>query len=173
MAEENSQSEASQRTSWWSVSTAAALMAAIWILLVGGVHRDEMIVGVFSVIGSTVMLRLIAGVRQQRWQFTVHALATGWRLPGYAAQDLFVVAHALLRTLLFRAQPDSAYCVCGFKTSKHGAHDAARRVLVTTYTSATPNMIVIGVDYAQSRILFHQLVPAEVNEMMRDLGALA
>jgi hypothetical protein len=150
---------------------AAAQMGGIWSLLVGGFHRDEMIVGASCVIAAAVTLRLVARVRQQHMQFTVRDVLCGWRLPWYAIQDVFVVSRVLLRDVLFGVEPPSAYRVCGFKTSKRESRDVARRVLVTGFTSATPNVIVLGVDYAQSRLLFHQLEPSEVNETMRELGA--
>lgn len=150
---------------------AAALMAGIWILLVGGVHRDEMIVGAFCVLAAVIILRLIAGVRRQHVQITGRDLLAGWRIPWYAVQDIFLVSRILLRNVFFGIQPPSAYRVCGFTTSKSDPQDVGRRVLVTGYGSATPNAIVIGVDYAQNRLLFHQLQPSEVNTMTRDLGA--
>ncbi len=161
----------SHNVSVLSILWAAALMAAIWILLVGGTHRDEMIVGAFGVLIAVLILRLIHGVRERELQITLRDLLSGWRVPGYAVQDVFVVSRALLRCLFSGVQPPSAYWVCGFKTSKSDPQDVARRVLVTGYTSATPNVIVIGVDYAQSRLLFRQLKPAGVNETMRELGA--
>lgn len=149
---------------------AAALMGVVWIVLVGGFHRDEMIAGALCVLAASMILRLIAGVRRQKLRITLGDLGSGWRVPWYAVQDIFLVSLALLRCLLSGMQPPSAYRVCGFKTSKSEPQDVARRVLVTAFSSATPNVIVIGVDYAQSRILFHQLQPSEVNETMRDLG---
>jgi multisubunit Na+/H+ antiporter MnhE subunit len=149
---------------------AAALMG-IWVLLVGGFHRDEMIVGAACVIAASAMLRLVASVRQQHLHFTLRDILCGWRLPWYAAHDVWIVTHVLFRDLYFAENPRSVYRVCGFKTSKRDPGDVARRVLVTSYTSATPNVIVIGVDFAQSRLLFHQLEPRPVSETMRTLGA--
>lgn len=163
----------SQSISALSGFRSAALTCGLWILLVGGVHRDEMIVGAFSVSGAMILLRLVAGVRQQEVQFTLRDIVSGWRIPWYAAQDVFVVSLALVRAVLLKRKPHSTYWVCGFKTSKSDPQDIARRILVTGYTSATPNIIILGVDYAQSRMLFHQLVPGKVNETMRQLGAKA
>lgn len=154
-----------------SVLWAGALMAALWILLVGGVHRDEMIVGACSVCIANLILRLIAGVRHQEVQITLRDALSGWRVPWYALQDLFLASQALLADLFLGVAPGSSYCVCGFKTSRSNPQDVARRVLVTVYSSSTPNVIIIGVDYAQSRLLFHQLVPGSLNQTMRDLGA--
>jgi hypothetical protein len=61
--------------------------------------------------------------------------------------------------------------VWGFKTTKEGPVQAARRVLATAYTSATPNSIVVGIDYDQQRILIHQMQRSGLTAMQRALGA--
>jgi hypothetical protein len=165
--------DGSRHVSAMSTLWAGALMAALWFLLVGEVHRDDTIVGCVCILLSILVLRLIAGVRQQETQIKLRDLLTGWRIPWDAAQDIFLVSRALLRDLLMGIPPASTYRVCGFKTSKSDPSDVGRRVLVTGYSSATPNVIIIGVDYAQSRILFHQLEPSTVSQTMWNLGARA
>jgi hypothetical protein len=61
--------------------------------------------------------------------------------------------------------------VSGFKTSKSDRRLIARRVFATFYTTMAPNFIVIGIDYRQSRMLFHQLERTSVSMMTKDLGA--
>ncbi len=93
-------------------------MAAIWILLVGGFHRDEMIVGAFCVLGAIIILRLIAGVHQQELQITLVIFSQDGEFPGTPPRDVFIVSLALLRCLLSGVQPASAYRVCGFKPAR-------------------------------------------------------
>jgi|GEM_PF-1676175 len=150
-----------------------ALMAEIWILLVGGVHRDEMIVGAVCVAGAVAMFWLVARVRGPRYHITARDLASAWRLPWYVVQDLFLVVGVLFKSLRPGDERRAAFWVCGFKTSKRDPIDVGRRILVTIYSCLTPNMIVLGIEYEQSRILFHQLAPAGVNATMRDLGVRA
>lgn len=171
MATQRGRSAGSQHVPPWAIFGSTVLMGGIWILLVGGVHRDEMIVGALCLIGAILMLLLVAGVRQQNVRFTVRDIFSGWRLPWYAVQDTYLVSKVLVHDLLLGRKPGSSYRVCGFRTSKRNPGDVARRVLITSFASATPNVIIIGVDYAQNRLLFHQLQQGELNQMMRQLGA--
>ena len=148
-------------------------MAALWLLLIGSAPRDEVIVGIAAVTAAMAMLWLVSTAHPQAQRFTLQDLATGWRLPSYVVQDLGIVLRVLARDLVLGRRPVSAFRVCGVQTSKRDPQDVARRVLLTAYTSATPNVIVIGVDYAQSRLLLHQLEPAPASETMRQLGARA
>ncbi len=65
----------------------------------------------------------------------------------------------------------SYYRVCGFATSKEDPRLIGRRVLATAYTSASPNSIVIGIDFTQSRMLVHQVERREISALAQELGA--
>jgi len=171
MAPQSHNSKGWRRVTAQSVAISAALMSAFWVLLVGGTHRDEVIVGCVGVIAATAMLWLIARVDDLRFHFTSHDLLSGVRVPWNIAKDVFLVLGLLLRDVFLRVPTRSVFHVCGFKTSKRNPQDIARRVLVTAYSTAAPNTIILGVDYTQSRILFHQLQSSEPDETMIELGA--
>ncbi len=169
--ERQEESKALGKVASGSMAWVLALMAALWVLLVGGLHRDEVIVGSFSVLGAGAMFWLVARVRGMQMRFTARDLATGWRLPWYTVKDLWTVTRVLALDVFAGERAPSAFRVCGFRTSKRRPEDVARRVLVTAYTSATPNAIVLGIDPDQSRLLLHQLERSEISETMRELGA--
>ncbi|HEX5285129.1 MAG TPA: hypothetical protein VFW30_13485 [Bryocella sp.] len=148
------------------------IMAGEWILLVAGVKRDEMIVGALSVLASALFLQFVYRAEQQKLDIRLKDLATAWRLPGYIVRDTWVVTLVLMKDLLGIKRASSFYRVCGFKTSKDDPLLAGRRVLATAFTTVTPNSIVIGIDYEQSRMLFHQLQRAGVGKLAEELGAL-
>ena len=148
-------------------------MAALWLLLVGPPARDEVIVGVAAVTAAMAMLWLVSSAHPQNQRFTMQDLATGWRVPMYVVQDLETVLRVLARDLFLCRKPASEFRICEVQPSKGDPRDVARRVLLTAYSSATPNVIVLGVDDAQSLLLLHQLEPAPGNETMRQLGARA
>jgi hypothetical protein len=77
----------------------------------------------------------------------------------------------LVKDLFGVKRADSLYRVSGFKTSKSEPILIARRVFATFYTTMAPNFIVIGIDYRQSRMLFHQLERTSVSMMTKALGA--
>jgi hypothetical protein len=148
------------------------VMAAEWILLVAGTKRDEMIVGALCLLAAGLFLQLVYRAEQQKLDIRLKDLATCWRLPWYVLSDTRVVTLVLLKDLFGIKRASSFYRVCGFKTAKDDPLLAARRVLATAFTTVTPNSIVIGIDYEQSRMLFHQLQRSRVSKMTQELGAL-
>lgn len=154
-----------------TVLASACAMAALWILLVGSDHRDEMIVGAAGVAFSTFLLGLIASVQRRQERYMLTDLLQIRHVPLEIVRDIGVLLRILWKDLLLGAAPAPVFRFCGFQTSKTAPEDVARRVLVTAYSSAAPNTIVLGIDYNQSRMLFHQLERSAVSKTMRSLGA--
>jgi hypothetical protein len=148
-----------------------AVMAGIWILLVGGTGPHELITGAASMTLAAGFLYKTKQSDTLNLRFRAEDVRTGWRLPGYLASDVWVVTKVLLFDLLQIKPAGSHARVWGFRTSENEPVLAARRALATAYTSATPNSIVVGVDYEQNRILIHQMLPSGLTAMQRELGA--
>lgn len=146
-------------------------IAVIWILLVGGTRVHEMIVGFVVLMLSAALLLRVAQREPLKLEFRMTDLLTCWRIPWYIVSDSYIIIVVLLKDLAGVERAGSFYRFCGFKTSAHDPRLMARRVLVTGYTTVTPNSIVIGIDPAQSRMLFHQLQRSAVSQMAKELGA--
>jgi len=148
-----------------------ALIAAFWILFVGGNRRNEMVVGAGVFFLSAAFLFQIWRTETLHLEVRWEDFAQGWRIPWYVLSGVYEII-AILAKDLFRVKlADSFYRVSGFKTSKSDPRLIARRVFATFYTTMAPNFIVIGVDYRQSRMLFHQLERSSVPRMTKALGA--
>jgi len=146
-------------------------MTGEWILLVVGVKLHEMIVGAASIAATAIFLYAVDRSETQRFDFEWSDVATAWRIPGYLISDLYQITVALLRNLFGKGKAGSFYRVYRFKTEKTSPRLVARRVLATAYTSATPNSIVIGIDYDQNLLLMHQVVCSPVTKIAQSLGA--
>ncbi|HZC44725.1 MAG TPA: hypothetical protein VE195_11150, partial [Acidobacteriaceae bacterium] len=153
------------------VLLAAVLMIAEWILLVAGTRLDEMIVGAASVLASGAFLFVAHRTSALHTDFRLSDIAKGWRIPWYVVTDLFVITMVLFKDLFGIEKAKSIFRVCGFKTGKRDPVLVARRVLAIAYTSASPNTIVLGIDYTCSRMLFHQLKRTPLLKMTNDLGS--
>lgn len=147
------------------------LLAALWILFVAGVKGQEMLVGGGAVVLSAAFLILVYRSESQRLDLRLKDVAAGWRMPWYILSDLWLITIVLFKDLLHIKRAGSYYRVSGFKTSKTDPQLIARRVLATAYTTVAPNSIVIGIDYKQSRMLFHQIERSGVTKMAQELGA--
>ncbi len=150
---------------------ALVLMAGEWILLVAGTRPHEMMVGAVSVAASALFLSVVTTTSTLALDFRFSDLVAGWRIPWYILSDCYVLLVVLLRDLFPSHRAESLYRVSGFKTSKDDPRLVARRVLATIYTTTSPNSIVIGIDFSQSRMLFHQMERSSVSKMTKQLGA--
>lgn len=150
---------------------AVSLMAGEWILLVAGTHVHEMIVGAASVLAAALFLFFVYRANKLHMEFRVKDILSGWRIPWYLASDICEITAIFLKDLLHIKRAGSFYRVSGFKTSYDDPRLVARRVLAIIFTTVSPNFIVIGIDYEQSRMLFHQLERSSVPKMTRGLGA--
>jgi hypothetical protein len=77
----------------------------------------------------------------------------------------------LAKDLLGIKRAASLYRVTGFQASDSDPRRVAKGVLATAYTTVAPNFIVIGIDAARKRMLFHQLERSGVSKMTKALGA--
>ncbi len=148
------------------------VMAGEWILLVAGLKRDEMIVGALSVLASGLFLQFVYRAEDQKLDFRLKDLAACWRIPWYIVTGSWEITVILFKDLVGIKRASSFYRVSGFKTAKYDPVLVARRVLATAFTTTAPNFIIIGIDYEQSRMLFHQLERSSVPIMTQELGAL-
>jgi len=146
------------------------LMGGEWILLVTGVKRNEMIVGLASVLLASTFLCAILRSQSIELNFMMRDVCTVWRIPWYILTNTFTLCDVLLRDVFTSERAGSYYRVSGFKTSKTDPTLVARRVLATAYTTVSPNSIVIGIDYEQSRLLLHQVKRDKVSAMTKELG---
>ncbi len=147
------------------------LMAGEWILLVAGAKIDEMIVGFFSVVAAALFLLMVCRSEEQFFDFRVADLIACWRVPWYLISGIWEITVVLLKDIFSIERAGSLYRVSGFATSGRDPRLIARRVLAVTYATVAPNFIVIGIDYRQSRMLFHQLKRSSVSRMTLALGA--
>jgi multisubunit Na+/H+ antiporter MnhE subunit len=132
---------------WWVVS------AALWLWLVDNTHTPELVVGAgVAAIGATAALvvrqqRLVVLRPRLRWLLRL------WRPLVTYPRDMW---------LLVRALPvRRAGRFVSFESRVEGddPRTAARRVLIQTAASFSPNTYVIGTDPDSNRVLLHQLVP--------------
>lgn len=155
----------------WRSAAFCVVAAGLWVILVGRPSPHEMELGA-ACAGSTVAFTLFmvrtAGVRIE---LRLRDLVQGWRIPWYVASDAVVVLSVLMRDVLHVEGARNLYRVCGFDSSKRDPVRIARTVLAVAYATCSPNCIVIGIDQAQSRMLFHQLHRSPVPKMLRALGA--
>lgn len=146
---------------------------AMWVLFVGSTAAHELLVGLVMAGLATAFGCFVGRSSKLEVRFRWVDVKQGWRIPWYAAVDSWAITEVLLRDLFGGARAEGVYRVCGYAGGERDPVKVARAVLMTGYSTATPNSIVIGIDTAQDRMLFHQMQRTEMTEMGRELGAKA
>lgn len=156
---------------WGWLLFTSAIAAALWGALVGTGKRDEMLLGVVCVAATVWFSWLVSRSSGLEFEFRGRDVAQVWRVPWYILVDLSTLTVVLVKDVLHIAPAGNLFRVCGFDSSKRDPVRMARDVLAVLYTTTSPNLIVIGIDIAQSRMLFHQLSRSDVPRMTKALGA--
>ncbi len=151
-------------------AVALLLVTALWLLFTGSLNRDEWIVGGLSVVATMAFLTVVYRHELQGLDFSWRDALALWRTPWYLLSGIGEITLVLLKDLA-GTRAESIFRVCGFRTAKDDPRLVTRRALATAYTSIAPNFIVVGVDYRQSRMLFHQIKRSSVPIMTKQLGA--
>lgn len=158
------------------VGTPASLVAAIaaaglWLLFVGSITTDELLIGVPAVGLSLWFLLLLGGCQPNEIRLRFTDLLEGWRIAGYIFADSFTVTTALLRDLAGGPPVGSFYRAVRFESRDHSPDRIGRGVLATAFSTAAPNTIVLGIDPESSLMVYHELKRSPVAAMTKRLGA--
>ena len=147
------------------------LAPVLWVAFVATFNPHELLVGV-AVCAATVLFSVIVGRSSEvQVELRPRDLAQAWRIPWYIVSGVTEITLVLFKDLLGIARAKSLFRVCGFDSSTHDPVRIARTVLAVAYTTSAPNFIVVGIDPAQSRMLFHQIEASPVQKMGKALGA--
>ncbi|MGI4756156.1 MAG: hypothetical protein ACRYGF_04820 [Janthinobacterium lividum] len=149
---------------------ALALTACLWLLFTGSRQPHEWALGVISIACTMSFVTVAYRHELQGFHLTWSDVLALWRTPWYLVSGVVEITKVLALDLSGR-RAESIFRVCGFKTAKEDPLLVTRGALATAYTSIAPNFIVVGIDYRQSRMLFHQLQRSSVPLMTKQLGA--
>jgi multisubunit Na+/H+ antiporter MnhE subunit len=156
-----------------SLLLAASIVLApiLWILFVGSTNTQELLLGGITSLATITFTVYVCRSSSEELTLLPRDIMQSWRIPWYIASGVYQVSLLAIKAMLLRNEPGDLYRVCGFDTSARDPVRRARTVLATAFTTAGPSFIVIGVDPAQSRMLFHQIESSTVPKMTKALGA--
>ena len=142
-----------------------------WLALTNSTGYREMIAGLvgagLSILGVAVYARQL----RVGFRFRARDLAQIWRIPWYVVQGTWEIYQALFRQL-FGAGADNSVGAVKFDVGeKDSPYSAGRRALAVTYTTITPNSIVLGIVMEEGLLLYSQIKVGPVRPMTRRLGA--
>jgi multisubunit Na+/H+ antiporter MnhE subunit len=153
------------------LSGAACIVFFLWYAFTASHKLHELLVGVVATSLTVWFFSGVLRTEKLNLELRLRDLAQCWRLPKEIIHDCWVITVVLFKDLFGKERAGSFYRACGFKTSRRDPLLMGRTALAVAYTTASPNMLVIGIDPAQSLMLFHQIQRDKVSEMTRRLGA--
>jgi hypothetical protein len=142
-----------------------ALVAVAWLAFVAQFSPDEEILGTLAALLTLAVSSVVWRRMQLHCSPTLEEIAAVWRLPWCVISDTTVVILILANDLLGK-RAGSFYRVTEFRASD-SSKGVSQRVLVTSYNTVSPNLIVIGIENQQ--MLFHQLKRTGVPKLVADL----
>jgi hypothetical protein len=139
------------------VVTTVVTIAAAWILFVATTNQHEFLVGLVAASATIVFTLFVCHSSATNLRLRPRDVIQLCRIPWYVLSGAYEIMLVLVKDVLHLRAAESLYRVCGFDSSTHDPVRVSRNVLAVAYTTAAPNFIVIGVDPALSRMLFHQI----------------
>lgn len=157
------------RLARWYVITAAMAWLA-WVAFTGELSFEESLAGA----GCALFCAWFC-IRTWREMDLLIALRTAdflqcWRLPWTILQGAGQVIAVLARDLTTGPRAESILCAVPFER-RHDGNGMFRRVLAVSYTSVSPNTIVIGIDRRRGLMLYHAISPTRLPQITQNLGA--
>lgn len=146
-------------------------VAFLWVTFTATLKAHELILGLLST--AITMLFFWNVLRTETMSIDLHLrdLLLARQLPGTIVKDCWLVTVVLFKDLFGKEKAGSFYRACGFKTSRRDPLLVGRSALAVAYSSMSPNMIAIGIDPAQSLMLFHQIRRDSISDFNQQLGA--
>jgi multisubunit Na+/H+ antiporter MnhE subunit len=144
---------------------------SLWLLFAASLSGQELLLGTLISLASLVFILYISQFIKLRFELRFRDIIQAWRIPWYIISGFYEITIVLFKDLLHLSPAKSLFRVCGFDTSSHDPIREARTILAIAYTTVGSTFIVIGIDPAQSRMLFHQIEASDVPIMTRSLGA--
>jgi multisubunit Na+/H+ antiporter MnhE subunit len=159
-----------------------ALMIAIitpvvyvfWILFVGTFSAHELEIGIIATLLAVAGTVVIDVQYPSRFAPSLRELLTAWRLPAYWISGTFSILKVAALDSIGAKRAKSLFIAVPFAGGKlHDERDVARRVLAVTYTTTSPDSIVLGINVSQQKLLVHKFERTPTAQITKALGAQA
>jgi multisubunit Na+/H+ antiporter MnhE subunit len=144
---------------------------AVWLCYTDSTGYREIIAGAIAAVISTVAVAMFASQAKVRFRFSARDIVQAIYLPWYALDGTWEIMHALAKQLFAKPGAPSFTAAVPFEVGGKDEASAGRRALAVSYTTITPNFVVLGIIRRQRLMLYHQILPGKVLTMTRNLGA--
>lgn len=143
----------------------------LWISFTASGDLHELLLGACA--AALTLALFLNLIRTESLDYRLHLrdLALVGQVPKAILKDCWILTVVLFKDLAGKERAGSYYRACGFRATTHDPVRLGREALATAFTTASPNMMVIGIDPAQSLMVFHQVKRDAVPAYAQALGA--
>lgn len=156
---------------WMKWTTSYVVLYGAYLLLVSTLTKPELWAGLVVAAIATIAAAAFGALGIVHFKPTIGQLLQAARIPAEMIRGTWAVFTALGKQLLTRDGAPSLMVAVPFEVGGKDEGAAARRALAVTYTTMTPNSVVLGIPRKQALLLYHQVAPSNVPQMMINLGA--
>jgi hypothetical protein len=151
----------------------AWIASAAWYLaLVSSYGVREFIAAAFTAVLAALATMVFARTAKVAFHLRWRDLLQAWRLPGCVLSGTWEIMRGLAKQLFTSRGASSVVAAVPFDVGdRENLADAGRRALAITYTSGTPNFLILGIVDEQQWFLYHQIMPGDILTMTKNLGA--
>ena len=133
-------------------------LLALWLLFVDSLAIEEVVLGAIAAALAATAADLVRAQDLIRFRLRARWLSGVWTLPWQIVVDSGLLAVALWRQLRSPGSVHGVFRVLAFPREGDDAVATARRALVTSVASISPNTYVVGIEGEEGTMLIHQLV---------------
>ncbi len=146
------------------------ILFGLWMLFVSQTQTNEVVAGIAAALIGAVADGVLKaeGYAKFKPKFKWLLLVT-WEV-WYVLDGTWAIMVALARRIAGK-ESQAQFKAVKFKAAGDDAESWARRALVTTYTTISPNTIVLGIDTKTGLMLVHFMPAGPTPELARKLGA--
>lgn len=159
------------KTSWTTWAVVWLLHLGLWFLFVAQLSIDELLAGMAAAAVATAAAAVFEALGLVKFRPLLRSLVQAWRIPWYLITGTGEIFHGLAKQLFTAGGAPSTLRAVPFVVGGHDSESTARRALAVTYTTITPNFIVLGIVSEQGLMLYHQILPGKVLPITKQLGA--
>jgi multisubunit Na+/H+ antiporter MnhE subunit len=141
-----------------------------WMVFTARPSATELAAGAVASAVAGAVSRLVWAHNGAMLTGAGRSLLQAWRLPAAALTGTWEILSVLVRHLAGAPAPSLLLSV-PFDVGDDGPRAEARRALAVTYTTITPNFIVLGIDRRRGLLWYHQIRRGPVLRLTVELGA--
>ncbi len=147
------------------------LFWVLWMFFVDSLTTWEMLSGIAAAAAGVAGAALFKAVGNLHFHCTLRDLAELGTIPLGVVTDTVTLLSAMFGQLFLGRPAGSHMQATPFNLLHDNPHGLAHRALAVTLPTITPNTIVLGLIESQNLLLFHQIKPEGVPQIVIHLEA--